>query len=56
MLDFPKKQKRLLFSEEITDMKAGVQAAQVTVGVSDAAHKLPMASVIRQPPQLDPRG
>ncbi|XP_023287236.1 mediator of RNA polymerase II transcription subunit 1-like isoform X1 [Seriola lalandi dorsalis] len=41
---------------QTTDMKAGVQAAQVTVGVSDVPHKLQMASVIPQPQQLDPRG
>ncbi|XP_051266654.1 mediator of RNA polymerase II transcription subunit 1 isoform X3 [Dicentrarchus labrax] len=33
-----------------------VQAAQVTVGASDVAHKLQMASAISQPPQLDPQG
>ncbi|XP_030612436.1 mediator of RNA polymerase II transcription subunit 1-like isoform X2 [Archocentrus centrarchus] len=33
-----------------------VQAAQVTVGVSDVTHKLQMASVIPEPPQLDPQG
>ncbi|XP_038587002.1 mediator of RNA polymerase II transcription subunit 1 isoform X2 [Micropterus salmoides] len=33
-----------------------VQAAQVTVGVSDVTHKLQMASVIPQPPQLDAQG
>ncbi|XP_028289176.1 mediator of RNA polymerase II transcription subunit 1-like isoform X2 [Parambassis ranga] len=33
-----------------------IQAAQVTVGVSDMTHKLQMASVILQPPQLDPQG
>ncbi|XP_039982335.1 mediator of RNA polymerase II transcription subunit 1 isoform X2 [Xiphias gladius] len=43
-------------SLEITDMKAVVQAAQVTVGVSDVTHQLQMASVIPQPPQLDPQG
>ncbi|XP_070841875.1 mediator of RNA polymerase II transcription subunit 1-like [Chaetodon trifascialis] len=35
---------------------AVVQAAQVTVGVSDVTHNLQMASVIPQPPQLDPQG
>ncbi|KAG8009585.1 Mediator of RNA polymerase II transcription subunit 1 [Nibea albiflora] len=39
---------------QITD--AVVQAAQVTVGVSDVTHKLQMASVIPQPAQLDPQG
>ncbi|TKS87548.1 Mediator of RNA polymerase II transcription subunit 1 [Collichthys lucidus] len=43
----------LLF-EEIPD--AVIQAAQVTVGVSDVTHKLQMASVIPQPAQLDPQG
>ncbi|XP_062415191.1 mediator of RNA polymerase II transcription subunit 1-like isoform X3 [Pungitius pungitius] len=33
-----------------------VQAARVTVGVSDAAHRLQMASLLPQPPQLDPQG
>ncbi|XP_047424464.1 mediator of RNA polymerase II transcription subunit 1 isoform X2 [Mugil cephalus] len=33
-----------------------VQAAQVTVGDSDVTHRLQMASVIQQPPQLDPQG
>ncbi|KAG7231219.1 hypothetical protein INR49_012050 [Caranx melampygus] len=41
---------------QITDIKAGVQAAQVTVCVSAVSHKLQMASVIPQPPQLDPQG
>ncbi|XP_040922130.1 mediator of RNA polymerase II transcription subunit 1 [Toxotes jaculatrix] len=41
---------------QITNMVAVVQAAQVTVGVSDVTHKLQMASVIPQPPQLDPHG
>ncbi|XP_044031731.1 mediator of RNA polymerase II transcription subunit 1 isoform X2 [Siniperca chuatsi] len=40
--------------EEMTETV--VQAAQVTVGVSDVTHKLQMASVIPQPPQLDPQG
>ncbi|XP_019131051.2 mediator of RNA polymerase II transcription subunit 1-like [Larimichthys crocea] len=35
---------------------AVVQAAQVTIGVSDVTHKLQMASVIPQPAQLDPQG
>ncbi|KAM8822391.1 mediator of RNA polymerase II transcription subunit 1-like isoform 2-T3 [Spinachia spinachia] len=33
-----------------------VQAARVTVGVSEAAHRLQMASLLPQPPQLDPQG
>ncbi|XP_070709122.1 mediator of RNA polymerase II transcription subunit 1-like [Pempheris klunzingeri] len=33
-----------------------VQAAQVTVGVSEVTHKLQVASVLPQPPQLDPQG
>ncbi|XP_035511116.1 mediator of RNA polymerase II transcription subunit 1 [Morone saxatilis] len=37
-------------------MDTAVQAAQVTVGASDVAHKLQMASAISQPPQLDPQG
>ncbi|KAM4534063.1 mediator of RNA polymerase II transcription subunit 1-like [Odontesthes bonariensis] len=39
-----------------TDLEPAVQAAQVTVGVSEVTHNLQMASVIPQPPQLDPQG
>ncbi|XP_068437558.1 mediator of RNA polymerase II transcription subunit 1-like isoform X2 [Clinocottus analis] len=39
-----------------SDMQALVQAAQVAVGVSDVTRKLQMASVLPQPPQLDPHG
>ncbi|KAK1885589.1 Mediator of RNA polymerase II transcription subunit 1 [Dissostichus eleginoides] len=42
--------------EEITDREMVVQAAMVTVDVSDVPHKLQTASVIQQPPQLDPQG
>ncbi|XP_031705981.1 mediator of RNA polymerase II transcription subunit 1-like isoform X2 [Anarrhichthys ocellatus] len=42
--------------EEATPTEALVHAAQVTVGVSDVTHKLQMASVLPQPPQLDPQG
>ncbi|XP_068570077.1 mediator of RNA polymerase II transcription subunit 1-like [Cebidichthys violaceus] len=45
-----------LLSEEVTATEALVHAAQVTVGVSDATHELQMASVLPQPPQLDPHG
>ncbi|XP_005730557.1 mediator of RNA polymerase II transcription subunit 1-like isoform X2 [Pundamilia nyererei] len=38
------------------DLNPVVQAAQVTVVVSDVTHKLQMASVVPQPPQLDPQG
>ncbi|KAK2886645.1 hypothetical protein Q8A73_020591 [Channa argus] len=38
------------------EMEAVVQTAQVTLGVSDVNHKLQMASVIPQPPQLDAQG
>ncbi|XP_053268030.1 mediator of RNA polymerase II transcription subunit 1 [Pleuronectes platessa] len=41
---------------QVTDPTSAVHVAQVTVGVSDLAHKLQMASVIPQPPQLDPQG
>ncbi|XP_060950081.1 mediator of RNA polymerase II transcription subunit 1-like [Limanda limanda] len=41
---------------QVTDPMSAVHVAQVTVGVSDLAHKLQMASVIPQPPQLDPQG
>ncbi|XP_071340863.1 mediator of RNA polymerase II transcription subunit 1-like isoform X2 [Trachinotus anak] len=41
---------------QIMGMKADVHAAQVAVGVSDVTHNLQMASVIPQPPQLDPQG
>ncbi|XP_034997860.2 mediator of RNA polymerase II transcription subunit 1 isoform X2 [Hippoglossus stenolepis] len=41
---------------QVTDPTSAVQVAQVTVGVSDLAHKLQMASVIPEPPQLDPQG
>ncbi|XP_029313255.1 mediator of RNA polymerase II transcription subunit 1-like isoform X2 [Cottoperca gobio] len=41
---------------QITDKESIVQAALVTVAVSDVTHKLQMASVIPQPPQLDPQG
>ncbi|XP_062236097.1 mediator of RNA polymerase II transcription subunit 1-like isoform X4 [Platichthys flesus] len=41
---------------QATDPRSAVHVAQVTVGVSDLAHKLQMASVIPQPPQLDPQG
>uniref|UniRef100_A0A8C3B5B4 Mediator of RNA polymerase II transcription subunit 1 n=1 Tax=Cyclopterus lumpus TaxID=8103 RepID=A0A8C3B5B4_CYCLU len=36
--------------------EALVQAAQVAVGVSDVPRELQMASVLPQPPQLDPQG
>ncbi|XP_069368181.1 mediator of RNA polymerase II transcription subunit 1-like isoform X3 [Paralichthys olivaceus] len=52
----PNKADLALVFTEITDPKATVQAAQVTVGVSDFPHKLQMACVIPQPPQLDPQG
>ncbi|KAA8580592.1 hypothetical protein FQN60_013550 [Etheostoma spectabile] len=41
---------------QMTDTETVVQAAQVTVGVSDVTHMLQMASVIPQPPQLDAQG
>lgn len=41
---------------QMTDLNPVVQAAQVTVVVSDVTHKLQMASVVPQPPQLDPQG
>ncbi|XP_034427818.1 mediator of RNA polymerase II transcription subunit 1 isoform X2 [Hippoglossus hippoglossus] len=41
---------------QVTDPTSAVQVAQVTVGVSDLTHKLQMASVIPEPPQLDPQG
>uniref|UniRef100_A0A3Q0QVD8 Mediator of RNA polymerase II transcription subunit 1 n=1 Tax=Amphilophus citrinellus TaxID=61819 RepID=A0A3Q0QVD8_AMPCI len=41
---------------DFPELKPVVQAAQVTVGVSDVTHKLQMASVIPEPPQLDPQG
>nr|XP_040022524.1 F-box/LRR-repeat protein 7-like isoform X6 [Gasterosteus aculeatus aculeatus] len=47
--------KALLF-EETAATEPPVQAARVTVGVSDAAHRLQMASLLPQPPQLDPQG
>ncbi|XP_063339400.1 mediator of RNA polymerase II transcription subunit 1-like isoform X2 [Pelmatolapia mariae] len=40
----------------VSDLNPVVQAAQVTVVVSDVTHKLQMASVVPQPPQLDPQG
>lgn len=46
VIDFP----------QMTDLNPVVQAAQVTVVVSDVTHKLQMASVVPQPPQLDPQG
>ncbi|XP_045917887.1 mediator of RNA polymerase II transcription subunit 1 isoform X3 [Micropterus dolomieu] len=46
-----------LKTSDIQNMRETVvQAAQVTVGVSDVTHKLQMASVIPQPPQLDAQG
>uniref|UniRef100_A0A3Q2E9X5 Mediator of RNA polymerase II transcription subunit 1 n=1 Tax=Cyprinodon variegatus TaxID=28743 RepID=A0A3Q2E9X5_CYPVA len=39
--------------EELLEFKPAVQAAQVTMGVSDLSHKLQMTSLISQPPQLD---
>ncbi|KAM7369713.1 hypothetical protein PAMP_011015 [Pampus punctatissimus] len=41
---------------QIPCMEPVVQAAQVTVGLSDTTHTLQTASVIPQPPQLDPQG
>ncbi|XP_037550374.1 mediator of RNA polymerase II transcription subunit 1 [Nematolebias whitei] len=41
---------------ETSDLKPAVQAAQVTAGVSDVTHKLQMASVLPQLPELDPHG
>ncbi|XP_042366141.1 mediator of RNA polymerase II transcription subunit 1 isoform X2 [Plectropomus leopardus] len=41
---------------QMIDAETVVQAAQVTVGVSAVTQKLQMASVIPQPPQLDPHG
>ncbi|XP_034717957.1 mediator of RNA polymerase II transcription subunit 1 isoform X2 [Etheostoma cragini] len=41
---------------QLTDTETVIQAAQVTVGVSDVTHMLQMASVIPQPPQLDAQG
>lgn len=46
VIDFP----------QMTDLNPVVQAAQVTVVVSNVTHKLQMASVVPQPPQLDPQG
>uniref|UniRef100_A0A3Q4H515 Mediator of RNA polymerase II transcription subunit 1 n=1 Tax=Neolamprologus brichardi TaxID=32507 RepID=A0A3Q4H515_NEOBR len=46
LIDFP----------QMTELNPVVQAAQVTVVVSDVTHKLQMASVVPQPPQLDPQG
>ncbi|XP_034427819.1 mediator of RNA polymerase II transcription subunit 1 isoform X3 [Hippoglossus hippoglossus] len=43
-------------TDSLTDPTSAVQVAQVTVGVSDLTHKLQMASVIPEPPQLDPQG
>ncbi|KAM6900575.1 mediator of RNA polymerase II transcription subunit 1-like [Xenentodon cancila] len=43
-------------SDSVRDLDPAIQAAQVTVGVSSVPHKLPMASVMSQPPQLDPQG
>ncbi|XP_035765562.1 mediator of RNA polymerase II transcription subunit 1 isoform X2 [Neolamprologus brichardi] len=40
----------------VSELNPVVQAAQVTVVVSDVTHKLQMASVVPQPPQLDPQG
>ncbi|KAF7667741.1 hypothetical protein LDENG_00050770 [Lucifuga dentata] len=40
----------------MTDVEAVVQAAQVTVGLSDVIHQLQMESVIPQPPQFDRQG
>ncbi|XP_062236096.1 mediator of RNA polymerase II transcription subunit 1-like isoform X3 [Platichthys flesus] len=53
--DLKKSDSPLVF-KEATDPRSAVHVAQVTVGVSDLAHKLQMASVIPQPPQLDPQG
>ncbi|XP_029001823.1 mediator of RNA polymerase II transcription subunit 1 isoform X2 [Betta splendens] len=39
-----------------TDGDAVIQTAQITVGVQNETHRLQMASVIPQPPQLDPQG
>uniref|UniRef100_A0A3P8STM1 Mediator of RNA polymerase II transcription subunit 1 n=1 Tax=Amphiprion percula TaxID=161767 RepID=A0A3P8STM1_AMPPE len=39
-----------------TDLDAAVQAAHVTVGSSAVPHQLQMASLVPQPPQLDPQG
>uniref|UniRef100_G3NMI9 Mediator of RNA polymerase II transcription subunit 1 n=1 Tax=Gasterosteus aculeatus aculeatus TaxID=481459 RepID=G3NMI9_GASAC len=47
---------RPLLFEETAATEPPVQAARVTVGVSDAAHRLQMASLLPQPPQLDPQG
>ncbi|XP_051796295.1 mediator of RNA polymerase II transcription subunit 1 isoform X2 [Acanthochromis polyacanthus] len=41
---------------QTTDLEAVVQAAQVTVGSSAVTRQLQMASLIPQPPQLDPQG
>ncbi|XP_047205339.1 mediator of RNA polymerase II transcription subunit 1 isoform X4 [Girardinichthys multiradiatus] len=42
--------------KELSEFKPAVQAAQVTIGVSDVTHKLKMTSVISQPPRLDNQG
>ncbi|XP_054863030.1 mediator of RNA polymerase II transcription subunit 1 [Amphiprion ocellaris] len=41
---------------QTTDLEAAVQAAHVTVGSSAVPHQLQMASLVPQPPQLDPQG
>ncbi|KAK9527551.1 hypothetical protein VZT92_014102 [Zoarces viviparus] len=47
---------RPFLSGEANPTEALVHAAQVTVGISDVTHQLQMASVLPQPPQLDPQG
>ncbi|XP_070409196.1 mediator of RNA polymerase II transcription subunit 1-like isoform X5 [Nothobranchius furzeri] len=46
----------VLKASNSSDLEPGIQAAQVTVGLSNVTLKLPMASVILQPPALDPQG
>nr|XP_046227352.1 mediator of RNA polymerase II transcription subunit 1 isoform X2 [Scatophagus argus] len=43
-------------SDGLKNSDLSIQAAQVTVGVSEVTHKLQVASVISQPAQLDPQG
>ncbi|XP_029385511.1 mediator of RNA polymerase II transcription subunit 1-like [Echeneis naucrates] len=55
-IQFYTAQTELLFLKEVTCIRDVVQAAQVTVGISAVTHTLQMASVVPQPPQLDPHG
>jgi len=45
-----------LLLEDMAATEALVQAAQVAVSVSEVTRELQMASVLQQPPQLDPHG